>query len=116
MKPVAKTAVTATAEIGSLAGVAISEILGRVNANELTGTFEVSSDGIDRTIHFDRGFIVFTTSTSPDERLGQCLLEAGRITKEGIEIALNAMQGRQRIGQAMVETGLITKACWRLRL
>ncbi len=109
MNPVARTAVTSTAEIGSLAGVAISEILGRVNLKELSGAFEVSTDGIVRTIHFDRGFIVFAASTSPNERLGQCLLEAGRITEEGIEIALNAMQGRQRIGQSMVETGLITK-------
>ena len=109
MKPVTITAATATAEFGSLAGVAVSEIFARVSANELSGAFEVSTDGIVRTVHFDRGFIVFAASTSPDERLGQCLLEVGRITEEGIEIALNAMQGRQRIGQAMVETGLITK-------
>ena len=64
--------------VGSLARVALPEILKRVNAHELSGSLEATAGTIVRTIYFDRGFIVFTSSTSKSERLGQCLVKAGR--------------------------------------
>ena len=104
-----KQAPVATTEIGFLSGIAVSEILKRVNKEQLSGALEVTAEGIERTIHFDRGFIVFTASTAPHERLGSACSRAGRITEEGIEIALHALQGRQRIGEAMLEAGLVTQ-------
>ena len=93
--------------VGSLARVALPEILKRVNAHELSGSLEATAGTIVRTIYFDRGFIVFTSSTSKSERLGQCLVKAGRVTEEGLELAVDLMTGRRRIGEAMVEAGLI---------
>jgi len=93
--------------VGSLERVAIPEILKRINAHELSGSLEATAGTIVRTIYFDRGFIVFTSSTSKSERLGQCLLDAGRVNEEGIAIAVDLMTGRRRIGETMVEAGLI---------
>ena len=112
MKPVieqteAPSAAAPMPNVGSLERVAIPEILKRVNAHELSGSLEATAGTIVRTIYFDRGFIVFTSSTSKSERLGQCLLEAGRVTEEGIAIAVDLMTGRRRIGESMVEAGLI---------
>ncbi len=69
------------ANVGSLARVALPEILKRIALNELSGSLEASSGKTARTIYFDRGFVVFTASTSKQDRLGQCLLEAGRVTR-----------------------------------
>ncbi len=112
MKPVIEqieppSAAAPMPNVGSLERVAIPEILKRVNAHELSGSLEATAGAIVRTIYFDRGFIVFTSSTSKSERLGQCLLEAGRVTEEGIAIAVDLMTGRRRIGESMVEAGLI---------
>lgn len=98
------------ANVGSLTRVALSEILKRIALNELSGSLEASSGKTVRTIYFDRGFVVFTASTSQQERLGQCLLDAGRITEHELELAARLMSTRgRRIGQAIVAAGLLTE-------
>jgi len=85
------------------------EIMQRVARNELSGSLEASSGQVVRTIYFDRGFVVFTASNSKKDRLGQCLLEAGKITEHELETATNLMKGRRRIGQAIVQAGLLNE-------
>ncbi len=98
------------ANVGSLARVALPEILKRIALNELSGSLEASSGKTARTIYFDRGFVVFTASTSKQDRLGQCLLEAGRVTEHELELAARLMSSRsRRIGQAIVAAGLLTE-------
>ena len=98
------------ANVGSLARVALPEILKRIALNELSGSLEASSGKTARTIYFDRGFVVFTASTSKQDRLGQCLLEAGRVTELELELAARLMSSRsRRIGQAIVAAGLLTE-------
>ena len=98
------------ANVGSLARVALPEILKRIALNELSGSLEAMSGKTARTIYFDRGFVVFTASTSKQDRLGQCLLDAGRLTEHELELAARLMSSRRRrIGQAIVAAGLLTE-------
>ena len=98
------------ANVGSLTRVALPEILKRIALNELSGSLEASSGKVVRTIYFDRGFVVFTASTSKQDRLGQCLLEAGKLTEHELELAARLMSTRgRRIGQAIVAAGLLTE-------
>jgi tetratricopeptide (TPR) repeat protein len=98
------------ANVGSLARVALPEILKRIALNELSGSLEASSGKTARTIYFDRGFVVFTASTSKADGLGQCLIEAGRITEHELELAARLMGTRgRRIGQAIVAAGLLSE-------
>jgi hypothetical protein len=62
-----------------------------------------------RTIYFDRGFIVFAASNSKSDRLGQCLLDAGKITEHELELAARLMNGKRRIGEAIVEAGYLSQ-------
>ncbi len=96
------------ANIGSLARVALPEILKSIALHELSGCLEVTSGRAVRTIYFDRGFIVFTASNSESDRLGQCLLDAGRITEKELELAASLMKGKRRIGEAIVQAGYLT--------
>jgi tetratricopeptide (TPR) repeat protein len=97
------------ANMGSLARVALPEILKTVALSERSGSLEVTAGRSVRTIYFDRGFIVFTASNSEKDRLGQCLLEAGKLTEKELELAASLMQGRRRIGEAIVEAGYLTQ-------
>ena len=98
------------ANVGSLTRVALSEILKRIALNELSGSLEASSGKTVRTIYFDRGFVVFTASTFKEERFGQCLLDAGRLTEHELELAAKLMSTRgHRIGEAIVAAGLLTE-------
>jgi tetratricopeptide (TPR) repeat protein len=69
----------------------------------------VTSGAAVRTIYFDRGFIVFTASNSLGDRLGECLIEAGRITEQELDVAASLMNGKKRIGEAIVEAGYLTR-------
>lgn len=98
------------ANVGSLSRVALPEILKRIALNELSGSLEASSGKAVRTIYFDRGFVVFTASSSKSERLGQCLLDAGKLTEHELELASRLMSTRgRRIGEAIVAAGLLTE-------
>ncbi len=95
------------ANVGSLARVALPEVLKTIALNELSGCLEVTSGRTVR-IYFDRGFIVFTASNSESDRLGQCLLDAGRITEKELELAASLMKGKRRIGEAIVAAGYLS--------
>ncbi len=97
------------ANVGSLARIALPEVLKTIALNELSGCLEVASGRSVRTIYFDRGFIVFTASNSESDRLGRCLLEAGKITEKELELAVSLMKGKKRIGEAIVEAGYISE-------
>ena len=97
-------------DVGSLTRVALPEILKGIALNELSGSLKASSGKTVRTIYFDRGFVVFTASTSKQDRLGYCLLEAGKVTEHELELAARLMTTRnRRIGQAIVAAGLLTE-------
>ncbi|MGH9337212.1 MAG: DUF4388 domain-containing protein, partial [Vicinamibacteria bacterium] len=91
------------------ARIALPEVLKTIALRELSGCLEVQSGRRVRTIYFDRGFIVFTASNSEDDRLGRCLLYAGKITERELEIAADSMKGKRRIGEAIVEAGYLTQ-------
>jgi tetratricopeptide (TPR) repeat protein len=96
------------ANVGSLARIALPEVLKTIALHELSGCLEVTSGRQVRTIYFDRGFIVFAASNSETDRLGQCLLDAGKITEHELELAVSLMNGKRRIGEAIVEAGYLT--------
>jgi hypothetical protein len=97
------------ANVGSLSRIALPEVLKTIALHELSGCLEVTSGRQVRTIYFDRGFIVFAASNSESDRLGQCLLDAGRITEHELDLAASLMNGKLRIGQAIVEAGYLSQ-------
>jgi hypothetical protein len=96
-------------KVGSLARIALPEVLKTIALHELSGCLEVTSGRAVRTVYFDRGFIVFTASNSENDRLGQCLLDAGTITAAELELAASLMKGKKRIGEAIVEAGYLSQ-------
>jgi hypothetical protein len=97
------------ASAGSLAQVPLPEVLRGIASRELSGSLEVTSGSSVRTVYFDRGFIVFTASNSESDRLGQCLLDAGKLTEKELALAANLMKGKRRIGEAIVAAGFLTQ-------
>lgn len=97
------------ANVGSLSRIALPEVLKTIALNEHSGCLEVTAGQHVRTVYFDRGFIVFTASNSKKDRLGQLLLDAGRLTEAELEIAAKLMKGNRRIGEAIVAAGYLTE-------
>jgi len=97
------------ANVGSLARIALPEVLKTIALHELSGCLEVTSGRNVRTIYFDRGFMVFAASNSTSDRLGQCLLDAGKITEHELDLAGSLMNGKRHIGEAIVEAGYLSQ-------
>ena len=95
------------ANVGSLECVPLPEILKRITVNELSGSLDASAGGTVRTLYFDQGLLVFTASSVKKDRLGQHLLQAGKLTEDELDVAVRFMTNHRRIGQAIVAAGLL---------
>ena len=65
---------------------------------------------VEKCVHVKEGRIIFASSTDPNDRLGDSLVRAGKITKAGLERALSLYQkhgGLKKMGAILVESGLV---------
>jgi len=73
-----------------------------------TGTLSVARDGIEKSLYFKGGNIVFASSSYEGDRLGEMLLKAGKINLQQFEAASKVIKATgKRIGGVLVELGFL---------
>jgi tetratricopeptide (TPR) repeat protein len=89
----------------------IAETLRRVSAELKSGDLQVRSGRMVKTAFFDHGRLVFTASNLRKDRLGEALVEDGRITQEEFDHVSALMRGerRRRFGEALVKAGVMDR-------
>jgi len=96
-----------TALEGSLAERDVPELLQALHGRGATGVLTLSHAGVGKRVIIQEGRMVFASSTSPDDRLGELLLRRGRLTlKEYLE-AGKAVGPGKRLGTILVEQGVL---------
>ena len=96
--------------VGSLRGVPLAEVLRKVATEERSGDLQVNLGTGIKSIYFDNGFIVFAASNLKRDRLGESLIEAGRISRHEFALASMLMKGSKRkFGQALVQAGVMSE-------
>ncbi len=94
---------------GAVEAFGIAEVVAFLNMAEQTGVLEFRFPGeVVKRLHFDRGEIVFATSSLREDRLGESLLRAGRITRAQLDIAARAITPANKLGKILVEMGCLT--------
>jgi len=94
---------------GTLKEHAISRILISLNRKRLTGTLEVRHPNYTKKVYFSKGDAIFAASTYTDDRLGEMLLKAGKITVEHYDKAVDILhKTKKRLGGILVELGYLT--------
>lgn len=68
--------------------------------------FEVQDEA--KAIYLKGGEVVFATSNLPADRLGECLLRAGRISHDQLELTEKRFHPGTRFGKIVVELGILT--------
>lgn len=93
---------------GSLASMAVGEVLGFANTTLKTGlaTFRLGG-GLRKTLWLRDGQVVFASSTDPDDRLGPTLLRAGLVTLAQLDAADRLVTPQHKLGRVLVEQGAI---------
>jgi hypothetical protein len=92
---------------GSLADYDLPNIIEAVYETQWTGRVTVTHMGVGKSIIVQSGRLVFASSTSRDDRLGELLLRQGKITLHQYIEAGKLMEGNKRLGTILVERGAI---------
>ncbi len=73
-----------------------------------TGRLDFSYAGEKKRVWLREGEVVFATSTATADRLGECLLRAGRLDLSQLEEAERVHRPPARFGRALVSCGFLT--------
>jgi tetratricopeptide (TPR) repeat protein len=96
--------------VGSLQSVPLAEVFRRIAGEELSGDLQIQLGSGIKTVYFDHGFIVFAASNLKRDRLGESMIEAGRISRHEFAVASMLMKGSKRkFGEALVQAGVISE-------
>lgn len=96
--------------VGSLQSVPLAEVFRKIATEERSGDLQVNLGGAIKSIYFDNGFVVFAASNMKRDRLGESLIEAGRISRHEFALASMLMKGSKRkFGQALVQAGVMSE-------
>src|SRR5713101_1456028 len=93
---------------GSLVRRDLAEIVHGLYLERWAGVLILSNGGIGKNVTFQEGRMVFASSSSLDERLGELLLRRGRIGLRQYADAGAAIAPGKRLGQVLVEQGVLT--------
>ena len=96
--------------IGSLDAVPLAQVLRQIAAEERSGDLQINLGNAIKSIYFDHGFVIFAASNLKRDRLGESLIQAGRISRHGFALASMLMRGsRRKFGQALVKAGVMSE-------
>lgn len=95
-------------EVGDLLLNPYPFLLRRIYRERMSGRLTCINQGINKTIYFEEGTIVYAKSNLKSDRLGERMIEIGRISAKDFDTATNLMQSQNlRFGSALINMGRI---------
>lgn len=92
---------------GSLARHDFPDLVQALYERRWSGVLTLSHMGVGKVVTVHEGRMVFASSTSRDERLGELLLRRGRITLRQFVEAGRGITPGKRLGTVLVERGIL---------
>ncbi len=94
---------------GNLKDYSLPRILIDINRRRATGTLSVVTRRFTKHIYIKDGNAIFASSSFEDDRLGEMLVKAGKISMEQYDKSVEVLKKtRKRLGAILVELGYIT--------
>lgn len=94
---------------GAFREMSLPRVLINLNRRRLTGTLTVSAADVTKRVFISTGDAIFATSTFEDDRLGEMLVKAGKITVEQYDKSVEMLKRTgQRQGAILVKLGFLT--------
>src|SRR6185369_9149942 len=93
---------------GSLAERDFPTLMLSLYKERWSGQVTLTSAGVGKTITVQDGKMVFASSSSTDDRLGEMLLRRGRVSLQQLMDGSDAMAPGKRLGTILVEQGALT--------
>jgi Domain of unknown function (DUF4388) len=92
---------------GSLEDTSVPELLRSVLGSGETGILTLRRGEVTKHVHLHLGRVVYARSSNPDERLGEDLLQRGKITARQYLDASRMIAPGRRLGKILVELGAL---------
>jgi hypothetical protein len=92
---------------GSLAESDLPSLMQSLYEERWSGQLTLTSAGVGKTVTVQDGKMVFASSSSTDDRLGELLMRRGRLSLQQFIDASNAMAPGKRLGTVLVEQGAL---------
>ncbi|MBI5100542.1 MAG: DUF4388 domain-containing protein [Nitrospirae bacterium] len=94
---------------GNIKNVSLVKLLVYLNRSRKTGTLTLSGQASVKKLFINMGDVIFASSTNPDDRLGEMLLKAGKISVEQYDRSVQVLKSTgKRQGAILVELGYLT--------
>jgi len=98
---------------GDLSAIQLPDVFSFVTMIRPTGKLELRQRQLERSIFWRDGEIVFATSNSPEDSLGQFLLRNGKISRQEYDESLKKLTPDTRHGKLLVQMGALSpKDLW----
>lgn len=94
-----------TADVRSFS---LADILHLLHSSSKSGFLHFEDGDHEKSVYLHRGEVVFAASNQTFDRLGNCLLRAGKITSEQFEEARSAYRPPGHFGRILVERGFLS--------
>jgi tetratricopeptide (TPR) repeat protein len=92
---------------GRLADHEFADLVREVHGRRWTGLLTLNHMGVEKTVRIQDGRLVFASSSSADDRLGELLLRRGRISLDQFVEAGRGIRKGKRLGTVLVEMGAL---------
>jgi hypothetical protein len=94
---------------GNFLTMMLPDVLQWLDTGQRTGILHVrGTQGITKRIYFEKGSIIFTSSSDPREYLGQFLISRGYITEEQLNKAMETqLKSGIKLGKILVMVGIL---------
>jgi tetratricopeptide (TPR) repeat protein len=93
---------------GNIKDYNFSKLLISLNKERKTGTLKISTPNITKILYLDKGSTIFASSSDEDERLGEVLVKAGKITIEQYKKSVELLKETgDRQGTILVRLGYL---------
>lgn len=93
---------------GSPRAIWAGDLFHALNLNHASGLLVFSEGSIRKDVWMKNGEIVFAQSNQNDDRLGESLIRAGRITQAQLDEAALAITPENKLGKILVDKGWIS--------
>jgi hypothetical protein len=93
---------------GSLATCDFPDLVQALHTGRATGKLTLTRGGVAKSVFVDGGSLIFASSSSIDDRLGELLLRRGRLSLRQLLECGRAVGPGRRLGGILVERGILS--------
>ncbi|HSP05942.1 MAG TPA: DUF4388 domain-containing protein, partial [Acidobacteriota bacterium] len=95
---------------GNLKTMPFADILQFLSSNMSTGTLQVRLHQVIKMIFFEKGKVIFSSSSDPKEYLGHFLVSRGLITEDDLRNAMDVQRNsKMLLGKVLVMGGKVSE-------